>query len=210
MTKKRKQNWFMLLFALPFAGVGIGVLVFGVIPNLYEWQQMKSWPQVEARVLDAGLHTSRGDDSDTYRAYARYTYRYQMQDYTSERVAIMGGSDNIGDFQSDLARQLELAHRMEQPVPAWVNPNDPGDAVLNRELRWNMLGFKMIFVLVFGGVGNLWGTLVGAMGLGIINKFLEPYAGAVLAKVLVLVLLILFIQKRPKGIFPQKGRAAAD
>jgi urea transport system permease protein len=65
-------------------------------------------------------------------------------------------------------------------------------------------------VVVFGGVGNLWGTLVGAMGLGIINKFLEPYAGAVLAKVLVLVLLILFIQKRPKGIFPQKGRAAAD
>lgn len=65
-------------------------------------------------------------------------------------------------------------------------------------------------VVVFGGVGNLWGTLVGAMGLGIINKFMEPYAGAVLAKVLVLVLLILFIQKRPKGIFPQKGRAAAD
>lgn len=65
-------------------------------------------------------------------------------------------------------------------------------------------------VVVFGGVGNLWGTLVGAMGLGIINKFLEPYAGAVLAKVLVLVLLILFIQKRPKGIFPHKGRAAAD
>ncbi len=65
-------------------------------------------------------------------------------------------------------------------------------------------------VVVFGGVGNLWGTLVGAMGLGIINKFLEPYAGAVLAKVLVLVLLILFIQKRPKGLFPQKGRAAAD
>lgn len=65
-------------------------------------------------------------------------------------------------------------------------------------------------VVVFGGVGNLWGTLVGAMGLGIINKFLEPYAGAVLAKVLVLVLLILFIQKKPKGLFPPKGRAAAD
>lgn len=65
-------------------------------------------------------------------------------------------------------------------------------------------------VVVFGGVGNLWGTLVGAMGLGIFNKFLEPYAGAVMAKVLVLLMLILFIQKRPKGLFPQKGRAAAD
>jgi urea transport system permease protein len=65
-------------------------------------------------------------------------------------------------------------------------------------------------VVVLGGVGNLWGTLVGAMSLGILNKFMEPFAGAVLAKVVVLVLLILFIQKKPKGLFPQKGRAAAD
>ena len=63
-------------------------------------------------------------------------------------------------------------------------------------------------VVVFGGVGNLWGTLVGAMTLGVANKFLEPYAGAVLAKILVLVLIILFIQKRPRGLFALKGRAA--
>ena len=63
-------------------------------------------------------------------------------------------------------------------------------------------------VVVFGGVGNLWGTLVGAMSLGVANKFLEPYSGAVLAKILVLVFIILFIQKRPRGLFPQRGRAA--
>ncbi len=62
-------------------------------------------------------------------------------------------------------------------------------------------------VVVFGGVGNLWGTLVGAMTLGIANKFLEPLAGAVLAKIAILVLLILFIQKRPRGLFALKGRA---
>ncbi|MEQ9328653.1 MAG: urea ABC transporter permease subunit UrtB, partial [Rhodospirillales bacterium] len=62
-------------------------------------------------------------------------------------------------------------------------------------------------VVVFGGVGNLWGTLVGAMTLGVANKFLEPYAGAVLAKIFVLVFIILFIQKRPRGLFAQKGRA---
>ena len=62
-------------------------------------------------------------------------------------------------------------------------------------------------VVVFGGVGNLWGTLVGAMTLGVANKFLEPYAGAVLAKILVLVLIILFIQKRPRGLFALRGRA---
>lgn len=62
-------------------------------------------------------------------------------------------------------------------------------------------------VVVFGGVGNLWGTLVGALSLGILNKFLEPYAGAVLGKILVLVLIILFIQKRPRGLFALKGRS---
>ena len=62
-------------------------------------------------------------------------------------------------------------------------------------------------VVVFGGVGNLWGTLVGALTLGIANKFLEPYAGAVLAKIAILVFIILFIQKRPRGMFALKGRA---
>ena len=62
-------------------------------------------------------------------------------------------------------------------------------------------------VVVFGGVGNLWGTLVGALTLGVVNKFLEPFAGAVLGKILVLVFIILFIQKRPRGLFALKGRA---
>ncbi|MGD8589971.1 MAG: urea ABC transporter permease subunit UrtB [Chromatiales bacterium] len=65
-------------------------------------------------------------------------------------------------------------------------------------------------VVVFGGVGNLWGTLVGGLSLGVANKVLEPWSGAVLAKILVLVFIILFIQKHPRGLFPQKGRAAGD
>ena len=63
-------------------------------------------------------------------------------------------------------------------------------------------------VVVFGGVGNLWGTFISGMSLGLVNQVLEPYAGAVLAKILVLVALILFIQRRPRGLFPQRGRGA--
>jgi urea transport system permease protein len=63
-------------------------------------------------------------------------------------------------------------------------------------------------VVVLGGVGNLWGTLFAAMTLGVVDKFVEPFEGAVLAKILVLVFLILFIQRRPQGLFPLKGRAA--
>ncbi|MDB5406385.1 MAG: urtB [Rhodospirillales bacterium] len=62
-------------------------------------------------------------------------------------------------------------------------------------------------VVVFGGVGSLMGTLVGAMGIGIVNKLLEPFAGAILGKIVVLVAIILFIQKRPRGLFALKGRS---
>ena len=62
-------------------------------------------------------------------------------------------------------------------------------------------------VVVFGGVGNLWGVMIGGTSMGIVNQLLEPYFGAVLAKIFVLVALILFIQTRPSGLFPQTGRS---
>ncbi len=65
-------------------------------------------------------------------------------------------------------------------------------------------------VVVFGGAGNIWGTLVGGMTLGIANKIVEPIYGAMLAKIIILVGVILFIQKRPRGLFPQTGRSVED
>ena len=65
-------------------------------------------------------------------------------------------------------------------------------------------------VVVFGGVGNLYGTLTGGLIMGLANKFLEPLSGAMLSKILILVALIIFIQKRPRGLFPQRGRAVED
>jgi urea transport system permease protein len=62
-------------------------------------------------------------------------------------------------------------------------------------------------VVVLGGVGQLAGTIIGAMGLGVISKVIEPFWGAVLAKIAVLVLIVLFIQKRPRGLFALKGRS---
>ncbi len=63
-------------------------------------------------------------------------------------------------------------------------------------------------VVVFGGVGNLWGAMVGGVSMGVVNEILEPYSGAVLAKIFVLIALILFIQIRPRGLFPPTGRAS--
>jgi urea transport system permease protein len=63
-------------------------------------------------------------------------------------------------------------------------------------------------VVVFGGVGSLWGTLAGALSLGVATKFIEPFAGAIVGQILVLVFIILYIQRRPRGLFALKGRIA--
>jgi len=63
-------------------------------------------------------------------------------------------------------------------------------------------------VVVLGGVGQIAGTVYAALGLGLVNKFLEGWAGAVLAKIMVLVIVVIFIQKRPQGLFALKGRSA--
>ena len=69
-------------------------------------------------------------------------------------------------------------------------------------------GIEYLFMAVLGGVGQLAGTVYAALGLGVLNKFLEGWAGAVLAKIAVLVFIIVFIQKRPQGLFALKGRMA--
>jgi hypothetical protein len=79
------------LFALPFFGVGVWML-WSISSTMFDASQMASWTQVEARLSSAGYETHRGDDSDTYQAYAKYTYTYQGQTYVGHRVSISGGA----------------------------------------------------------------------------------------------------------------------
>ncbi len=155
MNKNLQVYWMMLLLGLPLTGVGLGNLFLSIVPNLVTWQQMKSWPQVSAELQHAELviNHSRSSGSTTYSTSARYHYQYQGKYYAGERVSIMGGSDNIGDFQLNLAHRLEEAWHQQQPVPAWVNPANPADAVLNRDMHWDMVGFLMILMLIFSIAG---------------------------------------------------------
>ena len=66
---------------------------------------------------------------------------------------------------------------------------------------------RRLLVVVLSGVGQLAGTVYAALGLGFANKLLESWAGAVLAKIVVLVFIFVFIQKRPQGLFALKGRS---
>jgi len=143
----------LILFGLPFFLVGIGLLFWLVIPTLYEHQQMQSWPSVNGTLTHAELHSGTSDGSTTYRADAQYSYNVRGRDYEHDRVAINGGSDNISDFQENLGRHLQNLYQQQYPVTVYYNPDNPADAVLNRDLRIWLLAFQVIFLLIFGGVG---------------------------------------------------------
>ena len=154
-TKSRLRGiWVGIVFSAIFFAVGAGFLVIGILPNLYDWGRMQDWVQAPAQLQDIELKSHHGDDSTTYNVVARYQYDYAGQSYSADRVGISGGSDNIGKWQHDTYSRM----RSQRPFQVWVNPDDPTEAVFDREIRWELLGFKLAFVLAFGGFGGglLW------------------------------------------------------
>ncbi len=148
------------LFALPFFGVGVWML-WSISSNCLEAWQMRDWQPVPAQLLNAGYESHSGDDSTTYEAYASYTYVYGGRDYSGERVSLSRGADNIGDYQADTGRRLRTALTQNRPITVFVNPDAPHESIIDPQLRWGLLGFKSIFLLVFGGFGL--GMLIVAM-----------------------------------------------
>jgi hypothetical protein len=144
---------FLCLFALPFAGVGLFMLGW-TVRDVWEHRQFQSWQATPATLLQAELKTTRGDKGRiTYRATARYRYDFAGKTYESERVALHGSGDNFGDYQEERGKELKQLKRTGQPVTAYVNPHDPSQAILFRDLRPLMIMVKSMFGLAFGGVG---------------------------------------------------------
>jgi hypothetical protein len=151
--KQSGSRAFLFLFFLVFFAVGVGVFALGILPTISEWQEMKRWMPVEARLLSADLERHTGDDSTTFKATASYHYRWHGQSYEGSQVSIHGGSDNVGSYQEDMARRLELALARGESITVWIDLNDPSRSVIDREIRWEMLAFQLLFFLLFGGVG---------------------------------------------------------
>lgn len=147
-----KGRVFTLLFALPFFGVGVW-MAYSISSNVIDASKMKQWEPVQATLQQAGYESHSGDDSTTYEAYAQYMYDFGGRRYTGTRVAIAGGADNIGDYQMDLGRRLSQTMSRGNTVTVYVNPDNPSAAVIDRSVRWGLMGFKSIFLFVFGGVG---------------------------------------------------------
>lgn len=147
-----KSKIAIFLFALPFFGVGVW-MGFSLTSNMFEAWQMRQWQPVAATLREAGYNSRSGDDSTTYEAYATFTYEYGGQQYSGDRIGITGGADNIGDYQQDIGNRLRGAMQRGERVTVYVNPAAPAMAVVDRSVRWAMVGFKSVFLLVFGGVG---------------------------------------------------------
>jgi hypothetical protein len=103
-----KGRIFMALFALPFFGVGVW-MGWSIGNTVYDSIRMAGWVPVEARLTSGGYETHSGDDSDTFEAFAEYSYTYEGRTYTSNRVGTSSGGDNIGSYQQDLGRKLGRA-----------------------------------------------------------------------------------------------------
>jgi len=159
----------LMIFAIPFAAVGISMSIW-LFSTLSRCHRSLAWTEVPARILDAKLDVSRGKKGgSTYRCDARYTYEINGQTHESTRVSFFGGSDNIGSFQKDKYNELRAYVAPATPnttaierdprtdatklFRCYVNPSNPTDAVLYREIRLPMIAFMSVFALVFGGVG---------------------------------------------------------
>ncbi|ABA88722.1 hypothetical protein Pcar_1476 [Syntrophotalea carbinolica DSM 2380] len=152
----------LLLFALPFAGAGTFV-AYLLLSSLWFHFAMQKWEEVPVRILSTSLQVQRGD-SNTYKVSAHYAYRFAGREYTGRRVGVHGGSDNLGDWQSKVYRELRAYRDSGQDFPGYVNPNAPQESILYRERRWEMLGLYAVFALVFGGVGY------GMIALGVAGR----------------------------------------
>ena len=158
---------FLALFALPFAGVGTFMLWLSV-STIQRSRAASSWPEVPCQILSSSLKSNSSSDSTTYRCVARYAYEYSGKTYESERVSFSKGSDNIGSFHQDCLKTIRQRKRDGTSV-CFVNPAEPWEAVLFPQVRWGMVGFYMIFVLTFGGVG--YGLLIfGVFGIRLQKK----------------------------------------
>lgn len=158
--KSTKGAGCLVLFSLPFAAVGVGMGVM-LVWTLADHLAMRGWEEVPAQILQADLEVHDGDDGSTYKATATYVYTYDGRQYTGSRVSPYGGSDNVGSFQKNAHRELSKHQKSGKPFRCFVDPEDPTESVLYRNVRFEMIGFYTIFVLAFGGVG--FGLLIGGL-----------------------------------------------
>jgi len=144
-----------LLFGLFFAGGGFFMLSETALPMWHNWQRMQDWQPAEARLLSFS-----GAENETR---AQYSYEYRGVSYRGNAVGVSEVKDNIGPWHRDMQAYLGRIKRSGDSLPIWVNPLDPVQAVIDRDMRWGLFalasGFCSIFILI--GLGVIYASFRG-------------------------------------------------
>jgi len=160
---QRARLW-LLLIGLPLLCGGLAAAVLLVWPDVQLWLRARDFVAVPATLLHVDLETHSTRRGTTDRVHARYGYTFGDQRHESTRVAISESADNIGSYQRDLYTRLRQAQDDGAEVDAWVDPTSPADALLDRDMRWGMLAFKLLFAGAFALVGGLFTLAASGSG----------------------------------------------
>jgi hypothetical protein len=156
MGKNKKKTstgkWFLIMFGMFFFLPGLGMGIWDTL-TLTQSVRAQNWPTTEATVLSSKLKVNYNDGSTSYRATGEYSYIWQGQRYTSDRLFFGGGSDSFEKYHRGIVSDLQSHQAGKPPLIIHVNPKNPGEAVAYPKIRWGAFGFKMLFALIFGGVG---------------------------------------------------------
>lgn len=168
--------WLLVLLAVPFSAVGIGMFASLVAPAVHDWVRMQTWQAVPAVVESATLESHRGSKGGTaYSVSVRYRYTLDGVAYTGRRAAIHERPDSIGSFQEQLGRRLQGAERSGEPVQVWVNPRNPAESVADRSLRPGLLALALVMSVLSAGFGLVvLGRIVLAVWRGGLPPSQEP------------------------------------
>ncbi len=164
MGKKSKADgnagWGCLAaFAVPFIAIGFGLLGWLGL-SFFRWAEAQSWVETPATLQHAELKRHSGDKGQTFEAKARYSYVFEGVEHESDRVSLQSGGDNIGSYQEDLAKELKQLKAAGAPTVCFVDPDQPEQSVLRRDLRPGRLFLEGMMGILFASMGV--GLLGGA------------------------------------------------
>jgi hypothetical protein len=137
----------LLIFGLLFAGGGLAIFSETALPTWQNWSAMQNWQPGYAQLLSVS-----GSENVTQ---ARYRYEYDGTSYQSDRVYVAEFNDNIGSYHNDLLDHLRNQFSEAEFIPIWVNPLNPKQAVIDRDMRWGLFTLMTGFCLVFVSIGLL-------------------------------------------------------
>ena len=156
-----------LAFLLLFGGVGF-LAIYAIAGTLYTGWRTSSWVATPATIT----HVDTGQ--------VAYSYEWQERRYTGDRAGtfVLGGSSGVDDWDDRMEELISKARSEERPVSVFVNPSNPAESILNREIRWKLLVVFVPFAVGFTGVGLFAFVMIGGKALG--RK--ETYAGVPLLR----------------------------